>query len=158
MIPCRQIGQIPWFASSPGGVTAFGAPRSRSHRLRGSLQGRSDWRSVPDPGFLEALISDAPRKIILIVDNLKVHKAALVKEWLRDKNDRIELAFLPPYAPESNPDEYLNSDFKTNLRLGPVSENREQMIEKAMSFMTRLSSWPERVRAYFQHPSAKYAA
>jgi len=62
------------------------------------------------------------------------------------------------YAPESNPDEYLNSDVKTNLRLGPVSENRGQMIEKAMSFMTRLSSWPERVRAYFQHPSAKYAA
>ena len=57
--------------------------------------------------FLEALISDAPRKIILIVDNLKVHKAALVKEWLKDKQDQIELAFLPPYAPESNPDEYL---------------------------------------------------
>lgn len=49
--------------------------------------------------FLEALISDATRKIILIVDNLRVHKAALVKEWLKDKKDRIELAFLPPYAP-----------------------------------------------------------
>jgi len=48
-------------------------------------------------GFLEALISDAPRKIILIVDNLKVHKAALVKDWLRGRNDRIELVFLPPY-------------------------------------------------------------
>ena len=46
--------------------------------------------------FLEALISDAPRKIILIVDNLRVHKAALVKEWFKDKQDQIELAFLPP--------------------------------------------------------------
>jgi len=46
--------------------------------------------------FLEALISDAHRKIILIADNLKVHKAALVKEWLKDKQDQIELAFLPP--------------------------------------------------------------
>jgi len=55
-------------------------------------------------------------------------------------------------------DTLLACDVKTNLRLGPVSENREQMIEKAMSFMPRLSSWPERVRAYFQHPSAKYAA
>ena len=45
--------------------------------------------------FLEALISDAPRKIILIVDNLKVHKAALVKEWLKDKQDQIELASHP---------------------------------------------------------------
>ena len=46
--------------------------------------------------FLEALISDAPRKIILLVDNLRVHKAALVKEWSKDKQDQIELAFLPP--------------------------------------------------------------
>jgi transposase len=108
--------------------------------------------------FLESLIEDATRKIILIVDNLKVHKAAKVKEWLKDKKDRIELAFLPPYAPESNPDEYLNSDFKTNLRLGVVSENREQLLEKAITFMNKLTTWPERVRSYFQHPSAKYAA
>lgn len=108
--------------------------------------------------FLDALIADATRKIILIVDNLKVHKAAIVKEWLKDKSDRIELAFLPPYAPESNPDEYLNSDFKTNLRLGAVSENREQLLEKANAFMSKLATWPERVQSYFQHPSAKYAS
>lgn len=108
--------------------------------------------------FLGALIADATRKIILIVDNLKVHKAALVKEWLKDKSDRIELAFLPPYAPESNPDEYLNSDFKTNLRLGAVSENREQLLEKANAFMRKLATWPERVRSYFQHPAARYAS
>ena len=108
--------------------------------------------------FLEALIADATRKIILIVDNLRVHRAKVVTAWLSDKKDRIELAFLPPYAPESNPDEYLNSDFKTHLRLGPVSENREQLLEKANVFMTRLLTWPERVMAYFQHPSARYAA
>ena len=78
--------------------------------------------------------------------------------WLADKQDRIELAFLPPYAPESNPDEYLNSDFKTHLRLATVSENREQLLAKAMTFMTRLQTWPERVRSYFQHPAAQYAA
>ena len=108
--------------------------------------------------FLAALIDAAPRKILLIVDNLRVHKAAAVTAWLEDKQDRIELAFLPPYAPESNPDEYLNSDFKTHLRLAAVSENREQLIEKAMTFMARLQAWPERVRSYFQHPAAQYAA
>lgn len=108
--------------------------------------------------FLAALIDGAPRKILLIVDNLRVHKAAAVTAWLADQQDRIELAFLPPYAPESNPDEYLNSDFKTHLRLATVSENREQLMAKAMTFMTRLQTWPERVRSYFQHPSAQYAA
>jgi transposase len=108
--------------------------------------------------FLAALIEAAPRKILLVVDNLRVHKAVAVTAWLEDKQDRIELAFLPPYAPESNPDEYLNSDFKTHLRLAAVSENREQLIEKAMTFMTRLQTWPERVRSYFQHPAAQYAS
>ena len=68
------------------------------------------------------------------------------------------MAFLPPYAPEFNPDQYLNSDFKTHLRLGAVGENREQLIEKAMAFMTKLLTGPERVKAYFQHPAARYAA
>jgi len=108
--------------------------------------------------FLAALIEGAPRKIILVVDNLRVHHAKVVTEWLADKADRIELAFLPPYNPEANPDEYLNHDFKTALRLGPVSHNRESLLEKALAFMTRLSTWPERVRAYFQHPAARYAA
>jgi transposase len=35
-----------------------------------------------------------------------------VKAWLQDKKDRIELAFLPPYAPESNPDESLKVSLK----------------------------------------------
>ncbi|WP_237747474.1 transposase, partial [Acidithiobacillus thiooxidans] len=71
--------------------------------------------------FLTALIQDAPQKIYLVVDNLRVHHAKVVTAWLADKKDRIELAFLPPYAPESNPDEYLNRDFKTALRTGAVS-------------------------------------
>lgn len=108
--------------------------------------------------FLAALMAGAPRKIILVVDNLRVHHAKIVTEWLADKKERIELAFLPPYNPEANPDEYLNHDFKTALRVGPVSHNQESLLEKALAFMTRLTTWPERVQAYFQHPAARYAA
>ena len=107
--------------------------------------------------FLAALVEGAPRKIILVVDNLRVHHAKAVAEWLADKKDRVELAFLPPYNPEANPDEYLNHDFKTALRLGPVSADRESLLDKAMAFMNRLATWPERVRAYFRHPQARYA-
>ena len=50
--------------------------------------------------FLDALIEGAKRKIFLVVDNLRVHHAKRVSAWLADKTDRIELVFLPPYAPE----------------------------------------------------------
>lgn len=108
--------------------------------------------------FLEALIQDAANKIFLVVDNLRVHHAIKVKEWLCGKEAQIELVFLPPYAPESNPDEYLNRDFKTALRTGPVSRNTDELLEKAMSFMKRIASLPGHVMAYFRHPAAAYAA
>jgi transposase len=108
--------------------------------------------------FLELLLQDARQKIFLVVDNLRVHHAKPVTAWLADKQDRIELVFLPPYAPESNPDEYLNRDFKTALRSGPVSHDKTSLLEKASAFMHQLASWPEHVMAYFRHPSAAYAA
>lgn len=108
--------------------------------------------------FLEALIQDVANKIFLVVDNLRVHHARKVKDWLCGKETQIELVFLPPYAPESNPDEYLNRDFKTALRTGPVSHNTDELLEKAMSFMKRIASLPGHVMAYFRHPAAAYAA
>ena len=86
-------------AISPRGEVAF-------QIVEGSIDAE---RFIP---FLSALIQDAPRKIYLVVDNLRVHHAKVVTAWLADKKDRIELAFLPPYAPESNPDEYLGGTSK----------------------------------------------
>ena len=45
--------------------------------------------------------------MFLVVDNLPVHRSARVRAWLGDKADRIELCYLPPYAPQLNPDEWL---------------------------------------------------
>ncbi|MCL4526993.1 MAG: IS630 family transposase [Gammaproteobacteria bacterium] len=107
--------------------------------------------------FLSALIENASRKIYLVVDNLRVHHAQVVTAWLDDKKDRIELAFLPPDAPESNPDEYLSRDFKTALRSGPVSTDKTSLLEKAKAFMEGLRQTPQKVANYFCHPAARYA-
>ena len=92
------------------------------------------------------------------MQNLRVHHATLVKEWLADKTDKIELVFLPPYAPESNPDEYLNRHVKTALRTGAVSHDKKTLLENATTFMRQLATMPEMVKAYFRHPAAAYAA
>ena len=65
--------------------------------------------------FLTRLIAGATKKVFLIVDHLSVHEAAAVDEWLADRKDRIEVFYLPKYAPERNPDEYLNCDLKANI-------------------------------------------
>jgi hypothetical protein len=62
--------------------------------------------------FLHRLIREAARKLFVIVDNLPVHRARRVTAWVQDHADRIEPVYLPPCAPEHNPDEFLNNDLK----------------------------------------------
>ena len=107
--------------------------------------------------FLGDLIVDAGRKVFLIVDNLKVHRATRVTEWVAEHAERIELFYLPPYAPELNPDEYLNRDLKTSIRSGPIARTAKALLEKAKHCMQRIAAMPERVRSYFNHQAVRYA-
>src|SRR5919205_1363817 len=45
--------------------------------------------------FLERLIRDARRKVFLIVDRLKAHRARLVRDWLAEHGSENEGAYLP---------------------------------------------------------------
>jgi transposase len=60
--------------------------------------------------FLQALIKDADKKVFLILDNLRVNHSKLVKAWVDEREDKIELFDLPSYSPELNPEERLNAD------------------------------------------------
>ncbi|WP_331852298.1 transposase [Methylocaldum marinum] len=63
-------------------------------------------------GFMSRLIRDPPKKIFLILDNLKVHRSQAVRTGLKARRDRVKVFYLPAYSPELNPDGLLNSDLK----------------------------------------------
>jgi hypothetical protein len=63
-------------------------------------------------GFLRRLIRHTGRKVFLIVDEHPVHLAEAVERWVGRHHRQIRLFFLPGYAPELNPDEYLNQENK----------------------------------------------
>lgn len=65
--------------------------------------------------FLQKVIDSSTKKVYIIVDNLRVHHAKLVKAWIEEHSDKIKIFYLPPYSPEFNPDEYLNQDYKKML-------------------------------------------
>ena len=41
-------------------------------------------------------------KIVIILDNAKIHHAKLLKEFLEENRNRLELVFLPSYSPHLN--------------------------------------------------------
>jgi transposase len=108
--------------------------------------------------FFEALIKDAAKKIFLILDNLRAHHSKLVKAWLAERTDRIEVFYLPSYAPELNPDERLNADMKHAIGSKVPVRTKSKLKTAAEDHMTTIGTAPERVRAYFQDPRVKYAA
>jgi len=109
-------------------------------------------------GFFKRLIKDAQRKVFLILDNLKVHHAKLVKAWLAEREEEIEVFYLPSYSPELNPDECLNADLKAAVTTKAPARKKGQLKKAAVSHMRKLSKSPERVKKYFQHGPVKYAA
>jgi len=108
--------------------------------------------------FIKRLIKSSKRKIFLIVDNLRVHHAILVNEWVEENKEKIELFFLPPYSPELNPDEYLNCDIKTNANAKRMPKNKKELKQNLKSHMMKLQKRSNRVKSYFKNKNIKYAS
>ena len=92
----------------------------------------------------------------MILDNLKVHHGKLAAAWLEKNKEKIEVFFLPPYAPEYNPDEYLNHALKISVHSGQLPYTTEDISHKIQSFMRRLQHHPSAVSSFFLHPSLSY--
>jgi len=108
--------------------------------------------------FMSRLIRYNRRKVFLIVDGHPTHKAKVVKKWLDEKTDRIELFFLPAYSPELNPDELVNQDVKTNAVGKHRTLNVEQLENRVKNYLEKRKKDPEQVKKYFHGKHVKYAA
>jgi len=108
--------------------------------------------------FMTRLVKDAGRKVFLVLDNLRVHHSKIVKQWLEDHQEQIEVFYLPSYSPDLNPDEYLNGNQKTVVHSGDPIRDHNDLESKTRSFMKKLTKRPTHVRNYFKHPKVAYAA
>lgn len=108
--------------------------------------------------FLERLLRGSDKKVFLILDNLRVHHANKICDWVDKRKEKIELFFLPAYSPELNPDEYLNCDFKAQVHSSPAARTAKQLKHNVKKAMKVLQLHPERVAKYFENSHIAYAA
>ena len=128
-------------------------------------QGKTRWMIIDEAfnadkliEFLQALIQDAGRKVFLILDNLRVHHSKIVKAWVAERKEQIELFYLPSYSPQLNPEERLNADLKQEMGKRVPVRTKAKLREAASAHMRMLDNNPERVISYFQDPRVRYAA
>ena len=71
---------------------------------------------------------------------------------------RIRLLFLPPYSPEINPDELVWNDVKNNGVGRTLIRNVRDLNRAVNSRLRLLQKNPDKVRAFFQMETTRYAA
>jgi hypothetical protein len=90
--------------------------------------------------FLKKVATEYPTgKIVMVLDNARIHHAKLLTPFLNEVKDRLELVFLPPYSPKLNAVEglwkWLKSDVINNVFYHTVVEirtNVQQFMEEVM--------------------------
>lgn len=85
-------------------------------------------------------------------------RTKVVTAWLEDHKDQIELFFLPPYAPEYNPDELLNSDIKRNAGAKQSPRTQAELEANVHSRLACLTATPDHAASFFHAPPTSYAA
>jgi transposase len=107
--------------------------------------------------FLQNFMKGRRGKACLVVDGHPAHKANIVKQYVQSLKGRLGLHFLPPYAPDLNPDEFVWSHMKTNgVSKKPLKKN-ESMRERVEQDIANIQGNPELVLSFFSAASVAYA-
>jgi transposase len=130
-----------------GGLSA--SPKRR--RMQWYLQFHTDTsiRQAQVIGFLKHLLRHLPGPAIVIWDRLNAHRGRQVRQWL-ETHRRITVEYLPPYAPELNPNEYGWSHLKNNDLANYCPEDVGQLQARVMVAATAARSRQTLLRGFFK--------
>jgi transposase len=132
--------------------------------LLSAVSPRGDFRFMVHEGsvtaqvfreFLRRLMQGAKQPILLVVDGHPIHKAKLVREFVGQQEGRLQLVFLPPYAPQLNPDEQVWGYIKPRVAK-KIPENKTELKAFVVSALHHLQKLPEIVKSFFRHPDCRY--
>ncbi|AVQ13978.1 DDE family endonuclease [Leptospira santarosai] len=97
------------------------------------------------------LLKENHKKILIVWDNLFVRKSKVVKEFLKENEKRLRVEFLPPYAPELNPWEYIWCRWKRNYMANFCLENLSSLIKRTKSTTSSFKTYWKRSKLEYRY-------
>lgn len=106
--------------------------------------------------FLRHFLKGRRRPVFLVLDSHPSHVAKCVADFVQSMKGRLELHFLPGYAPELNPDEFVWKHLKAEgIRKKPLMDG-ESLPARVAEDLERIKADAELVRSFFGAPSVVY--
>jgi transposase len=106
--------------------------------------------------FLRDFLRYRRRPVFLVVDRHPAHVAKAVMAFVQSLRGRLELHFLPGYAPDLNPDEFVwNHLRQKGVSKTPLRQN-ESLRARVEADLADIRANPPLVRSFFHAPSVAY--
>jgi transposase len=103
--------------------------------------------------FLEQLQRRVPGKMLILWDRLPAHRSRLVREYVDTLAGRIEISYLPAYAPELNPVEYIWAYLKHHELPNVCAKDLWNLGEGAIRALKRMRRRKRLVVAFWKQSS-----
>ncbi len=103
--------------------------------------------------FLRALVRHIPQPLLLVWDRLPAHRSRVVRQYLDSLGGWIQMEYLPPYAPELNPVEYIWASWKQHELPNVCPKDYWQLSEGARRALRRMRRRPRLIAAFWKQAS-----
>jgi transposase len=139
------------------GMSLISAVTARGH-MRFMIKDKGGVNADVFIEFLKRLLVGAKHTIYLIVDRGPAHRAKKTKAFVESLGGALRLFYLPPYAPDRNPDELVWKHLKADTVGRSAIQSYADFKAKVKSSMHSLQRNAKKIRSFFQKDTLKYAA
>jgi transposase len=94
--------------------------------------------------------------VLLVLDGHPAHSAKSVAKYVQQLRGRLELHFLPGYAPELNPDEFVWNHLKRQGVSKKPLRKDESLRQRVHTDLTDIQSRPRLIRSFFDASTVAY--
>ena len=106
--------------------------------------------------FLQALVRHIDRPLLIVWDRLPAHRGGLVREFIALSQGHIVTEYLPAYAPELNPVEYIWSYWKQHELPNVCPKDYGELNERARKALRRMRRKPRLITAFWKQSSLPF--
>ncbi len=103
--------------------------------------------------FLQALVRQIEKPLLIVWDRLSAHRSRLVREFIELSEGHIVTESLPAYAPELNPVEYIWSYWKQHELPNVCPKDYADLNWRARQALRRMQRKPRLVTAFWKPSS-----
>ena len=107
--------------------------------------------------FLKSFMRGRKHPVMMIVDGHPAHRARIVRDYVQSLQGKLEIYFLPGYAPELNPDEFVWNHLKKQGVSKKPLRHGESLRARVHADLEKIKRAPRLVRSFFRAPSVAYA-